>query len=456
MTAQEAQELFKSVDDIFEFASQDSGLAIKRKVKKELTSRDDVEKYVSGKMKDDEDRKRFERAELVLKKFGLIPKDFKLQDFMVKLLREQVAGYYDSRRKTVHLLDWIRPETQKPVMAHELTHALQDQAIGLDEWIKEARKQIHKQMDELNADAEIDEQVAARNALVEGQGMIVMVDYLLQSMHMDVVKSPAVVKMMEDAMAKDDSSPVLKTAPLLLKEALVFPYRDGMQFVYEVLKEGGKEKAFASALTDPPVSTRQIMFPTSYLEHEKIEPLRIPDLKSALGEDFKRYDTGSLGQFDIAILAKQFGGEKDVERLAPEWRGGMYYSAARKSADKDHLSTGDLVLVYYSRWGSAEAARAFGDFYATALKQRYAKVEPQQDQLMTDEGPVRIEAKGEYLLICEGLNVEQVEAVKKRLAEPQTKSQAASGDLGLTWAAPVYALVHPSWAPDGKRPTRNH
>ena len=75
----------------------------------------------------DEDTQRLRRSELVLKKFGLLPRDFNLETFLVALLREEVAGYYDPKTKTVNLLDWVPIEEQEPVMAHELTHALQDQ-----------------------------------------------------------------------------------------------------------------------------------------------------------------------------------------------------------------------------------------------------------------------------------------------------------------------------------------
>src|SRR5262249_35506925 len=71
ITREEARELFRSVDEILQFASKDTGFPIKHAVKKEMLSRTEVEKYVGEKFKNDEDRKRFERSELVLKKFGL-------------------------------------------------------------------------------------------------------------------------------------------------------------------------------------------------------------------------------------------------------------------------------------------------------------------------------------------------------------------------------------------------
>lgn len=136
ISPKEAEDLFRSVDEILQFASKDTGLPIKNEVKRRLTSRDEVVAYLEKGMTEDKDAQRLRRSELVLKKFGLLPRDFDLQTFLVALLREQVAGYYDSKTKTVNLLDWIDPEQQRPVLAHELTHALQDQSFGVEKWMK--------------------------------------------------------------------------------------------------------------------------------------------------------------------------------------------------------------------------------------------------------------------------------------------------------------------------------
>src|SRR5262249_28034796 len=124
ISPEEAKELFNSVDDLLRFASKDTGLPLKHDVKRRLTSRDEVEAFIEKSMTEDKDAQRLRRSELVLKKFGLLPRDFDMQKFLVALLREQIAGYYDPKTKTVNLLNWIDPAQQRPVLAHELTHAL--------------------------------------------------------------------------------------------------------------------------------------------------------------------------------------------------------------------------------------------------------------------------------------------------------------------------------------------
>ena len=75
ITPSQAEELFHSVDEILEFDSKQTGLPIRREVKRKLIRRDEVVSYLT-KHVDDEDTKRLLRSELVLKKFGLLPPRF--------------------------------------------------------------------------------------------------------------------------------------------------------------------------------------------------------------------------------------------------------------------------------------------------------------------------------------------------------------------------------------------
>ena len=132
ITPEQAKQLFALVDELIKFAAGDTGLPVKSVVKRQLTTRAAVESYLDEKFNEDEGAKRLERDEIVLKKFGLLDRDFELKPFLLALLKEQIEAYYDSKTKTVNLLDWVDPDEQKPVMAHELTHALVHIHLGLD------------------------------------------------------------------------------------------------------------------------------------------------------------------------------------------------------------------------------------------------------------------------------------------------------------------------------------
>jgi hypothetical protein len=195
ISPQEAEELFRSVDQILKFASQESALPIQKSVKRRLTSRDEVTSYLEKHMAEDEDAQRLKRSELVLKKFGLLPRDFDLQKFLIALLREQVAGYYDPKTKTVNLLDWIDADQQRPVLAHELTHALQDQSFGLEKWMKAGTSDLALQKKNPTPDEVGEDEVqTARQAVVEGQAMVVLIDYMLAPTGQSILNSPQIAE----------------------------------------------------------------------------------------------------------------------------------------------------------------------------------------------------------------------------------------------------------------------
>src|SRR6202050_854916 len=140
MTDADTKKLFESVDTIFAFAAEDTGMPKHAAVKRRLVSKADVEKYASGQMAKEEFTKRFAQQALSMKKLGFLPRDFNLKEFLVKSTGQQIAAYYDDETKTISMLNWVPPDRQEPILAHELTHALQDQNYDLGKWMKAGTK----------------------------------------------------------------------------------------------------------------------------------------------------------------------------------------------------------------------------------------------------------------------------------------------------------------------------
>ncbi len=376
ITPRQAEELFHSVDEILEFDSKQSGLPVRHKVKRRLTSRDEVVSYLTKHM-DDEDTRRVLRSELVLKKFGLVPRDFDLQKLMIALLREEVAGYYDPKTKTVNLLDWVPMEEQEPVMAHELTHALQDQAINLQKWMKKGDRDLAEVKSDITAeDIENDEISDTREAVIEGQAQAMTFQYALAPTGRSVVDSPALVEAMEEETVTGTAdTKVFNSAPIFMRESLTFPYSYGMDFVIALMRKEGKEKAFSDVLHNPPHTTRQIMEPETYMSEEKIDPIPVPNFKQDF-KDYQKFDVGCMGEFDVAVLVEQYVGKETSKRIHPAWRGGYYYAAKTKGKpEADARSTASLGLLYVSRWADADQAAEFAAIYAYSLKQRYQRAD---------------------------------------------------------------------------------
>jgi hypothetical protein len=429
MTKDQAKELFRSVDEILSFASNDSGLPIDHAVKRKLISRDEVNRYLREKFDEDEGAKRMERSEVVLKKFGLLDRDFHLRTFLLSLLTEQIAGFYDNKTKTVNLLDWIAPEEQKPVLAHELTHALQDQKVNLTKWSEISMDDTSHNVVEDNHHLQVDEADTARGAVAEGQAMAVFVDYTLRPSGKTLADSPELADKLKDQVSDTSGSPVMARAPLLLQESLLFPYSYGLSFEQAILVKAGKQAAFAGVLANPPSSSFEIMHPDAYMAHAPVPVIRLPDIHPLLESEYVPYDVGVMGELDVRILTELFGGREQAQALSPEWNGGVYYAAQRRSAvtAAQKESTASIALLYYSRWKNTDSARSFMHIYAAQIPRKYsgvverAKDEADEDEKVysTSEGDVVISRSGDSVFIGEGFDLSLARKLRESITSVQ-------------------------------------
>lgn len=407
ITPEQARDLFASVDQILQFDSHDSGLPIKHQVKRQLTSRAAVEKYLESQMKNGKDARRMLRSAIVMKKFGLLPRNFDLGPFMVKLLREQIAGYYNSKTKTVYLLNWIAPDIQKPVMAHELMHALQDQYVGLSKWSNPSLEGISHNMAQDNRHIRLDEDDTARQAVLEGQAMVTYVDYALRPHHVTIADNPNfMLSHLNDLMNSSSDSPVMASAPRVLRESLIFPYKEGLRFEIEVLRDEGKQAAFAGVLDNPPSSSYQILTPSAYEHHLPVPVLTMPNIHPLIDHEYKPYDIGVMGELDARMLLQLTTSDNAASRIAAQWDGGIYYVAQKKDA-ADAKSTASVALFYLSHWKTPAAAHLFAENYETEVNKKYAhaKLQPASTAMdriySTGEGPVLISISGRYVFVSE-------------------------------------------------------
>src|ERR1700723_4204071 len=206
ITPQQAQQLFALVDQLLKFSSDETGFPIKSDVKRQMTTRSAVESYLSEKFNEDDDAKRMQRSEIVLKKFGLLDRDFDLKPFLLSLLKEQIEAYYDSKTKTVNMLDWVDIEEQKPVLAHELTHALQDQRVDLDKWDNQTPNDVSHDAAGDQDHLARDEMDTARDAVAEVQGTAVITEYILKPLGKSLVKHPEIMDFVKQQMSVSDNS----------------------------------------------------------------------------------------------------------------------------------------------------------------------------------------------------------------------------------------------------------
>jgi hypothetical protein len=481
ITPEQATQLFSLVDELIQFSSKETGLPVKSTVKRQIISRETVESNLKKKFDEDESAKRMQQSEIVLKKFGLLDRDFALKPFLLALLKEQIEAYYDAKTKTVYLLDWVDMEEQKPVLAHELTHALQDQHSDLTKWNEQTPDEVS-----VNHAGDVDhirrdEMDTAREAVVEGQATAVMMDYILKPMGKSLVKNPEVMEA-AGQMNGADSSPVLGRAPLLLSESMLFPYREGLSFEQDVWMDQGQTAAFTGALDHPPSSSWEIINPREYEKRHAPSVPFLPNIHPLLDPLYKPYDIGQIGQLDLRILAQLFGGEQVANHLTPAWDGGIYWAGQLLSAKTTEAKakTDSLAIFYLSSWKNAATAQAFAELYADELRRKYDRVQlesggvgaarprpssgyrvfpaPTDDALpapgasvapvstdqelvyATSEGPVVITIRGKQVFVAESFPLEVARKLSKLVLDAQ-----GSGEVKMAAARPVPESLSSGW-----------
>jgi len=388
--------LVAATEEVLKETSDLRQLSIVRPVQSSTQSRAEIERAVIKNLDEDVSAADMHAAEVTLKKLGLAPADFQYRALMIRLLTEQVAGYYEPKSRQFHLADWIDAEDQKPVMAHELTHALQDQHFDLrrfEHWPKG------------DSDAEL-----AAHALIEGDATLAMFLYVSSN----PVRALTFLKSL-GSMGVETKE--LEQAPRIVRESLLFPYQEGLNWTRALHKEGGWP-AVSQAFTTLPQSTEQIIHPEKYLIHEAPVKITLADLTGVLNQStrnsagskilttWKRIASDVNGEWGSYLLLDQFlKSPAESRRAAAGWAGDRY--AVYES------SQGQVVFVSATTWDSEKEAAEFFDAYCNRTALRYPQAKGGQTSdfprrpfgtgmWKTDEGRVRIELSGARVLIIEG------------------------------------------------------
>jgi hypothetical protein len=360
-------------------------LPILNPVKSGAQSRAEIERMIIKNLDEESTPAQMHATEVALKTFGLAPASFHYRPFIIKLLTEQVAGYYDPKAQQFYLADWIELEGQKPVMAHELTHALQDQHFNLRRFEKWPKG---------DADAEL-----AVHALVEGDATLAMTLYM--------AKNPLVALAFIRALGSEGmSSEEFKQAPRALRESLVFPYEQGSEWATQLYRRGGWAMV-SQAFTKLPESSEQILHVDKYFSDEAPVKVALPDLRNVLGPAWKRIDYDVNGEWSYYLILDQFlNSPVESKRAAAGWAGDRYeiYEGARPDA---------VCVAQMTAWDTEADAKEFFDAYTKRTLRRYpdakaADTTPireggERHSWQTSEGGVQMERRGLRVLILEGI-----------------------------------------------------
>ena len=383
-------ELFGQMDEMLQALSKITGWPVRRKVPAKTIGNDEFKKTLKSHV-DKADPKKIRAEEITLKMFGLAPPDFSLAKETVDLFGEQVAAFYDSQKKRLFVMDSVATDMDRRVaLVHELAHALADQQHSL-------LKYLHGKTDS-------DDEATARQAVMEGQATWLTWAYVASRSGGKAEIPPAMLDTLaKSAAGTGNDFPVYQQAPLYFRESLVFPYTEGPKFQDAVFHRLG-QKAFEEVFNRPPGSTQQIMHPEEYVAGRAVTMLKVPKLREQLGTDaarFREISEGDLGEFDIAVLLRQYTTDQEGRDEASHLKAAGFRLYEQK---RDKFN----VLFHQTDWDSPESARRFFEMYQRVLKAKWKKLDaaPVSEDSFTgtgDSGRFQVHLRGSSVQVLEGL-----------------------------------------------------
>jgi hypothetical protein len=273
-----------------------SGLSLRRPVRIERRSRAALEGYLRVKLDEELPPAKARNLTAAYHRLGMMPDTVDLRELLLSVYLEQVAGFYDPDSTALFVLDDQPAESLRPLLLHELVHAVQDQWADLDALT--------------GPEVGNDRRMAAQ-AAIEGHATLVMLEDMTEQLRggeVDLASIPDMGNQLRPALeAVRDQYPALAAAPRVIQEGLLFPYLEGAGFVLELWQ--ARPERVAPFGDDLPASTEQVLRPERFFS----DPPDLPtDVVVSAGSGRVLLDD-VLGQAETAILlAEAVGASPDA------------------------------------------------------------------------------------------------------------------------------------------------
>lgn len=387
-TTSTATPALRTIQTIEQEVSRRRQLPIKSEIAVSYITRDQLRQEMKKEMEKEFQQDEILSEERALKGLGLLDPSEDLAAVIEQMLGDEIAGYYDTETKQLKLVsDTPELSTMNQVtLAHEVTHALQDQNFSLNTIIPE-----NSGNDDLDT---------ARQALVEGDATFTEEDF--------TVANFSFMDMMSVLLGSVGSSGGL-SGNSFIDDSLMFPYTGGLDFVAAVMERGGWS-ALDGVYGKPPDSTEQILHPDKYFAGEAPMSVAIPDLAAILGPDWRPGFENVIGEFELReLLSRQLPSAK-ANRAAAGWGGDAirYYDGP----------AGSSLVIMKTEWDSEVEAAEFAESMGTALELRYdAKFD-----LNPSRTPVLHTGEGAWQLVQHGKTVLAVQSPDPEIGEKVMRS----------------------------------
>ncbi len=310
------------------------GAKFKTVVPVKLSSKDQFLKYALERTESMDPAPKRAADETIQKMLGLIPPDMDLLAESMRLLQDQVGGFYDPASKTFYLMDNCPEGLAKIVLAHELGHALDDQMYDIDGTLKKV--------------SERSDVGAAYQAVVEGSGTSVMNRWTAG--HMKAMDLLGMAKMQDEQTASMARSPMILWKPLLaayLKGAAFLARTDN---VMQGQTQSASNADIDLAFRTPPRSSEQILHPEKYWDRERRDdPVAVEQSFSELPSEWQLLRRDVVGEMAIGVWVIPPGVRAKVDGKTVANALGMSYSGPASEG----WGGDELVLL-----GQGEKARA--------------------------------------------------------------------------------------------------
>ena len=362
------RELLEAASSITEQVAEIRGLPMQSPIPKGVKDRDQLREMLVERFHDEISEEEFEAEAQVYRRLGLIDEDLDYREMMLDLLSEQIAGFYDQEAGELYIMAGLPTQLQRPTMAHELFHAIQDQHFDIEYLLEPFASQDRSDYS------------LARMALIEGDATVLMFDYTFYEQGLlpqnrarsfvDIPRMAAFVLELDpmdmapaeqlgdsDALDLGDDAPSLSDsrladAPPIIRDPLLFPYHEGMQFVVRA-RSGRTWDEFNEIYDQAPVSTSQILDPELYFDG--IEPIDVQfDATDGLPDDYRLAYDNVFGELMIRSWLRTHLEESQpqlAEEAASGWRGDRI--RGYESPD------GDMLVTHLSTWDSVDDAEEF-------------------------------------------------------------------------------------------------
>jgi len=342
----------ESVEQIKAVVARLRGLDFTGEVNVGTKTREELETFVIEKMSTIMTEDEFEGYATALKMFGLVPSDMNMKEVIVKLLTEQIAGFYDADTKTLYVMSDLAPMADMTT-AHELVHALQDQHFDLSTLPMETTSN--------------DDLALGLSSLIEGDAMVVTIAYQVEVAGLPSEVAEGMERFMVQALAGMGGASLPDLPPVLV-EGLLFPYTRGLEFCRTHMK-GADWDALVPIYHDPPLSSEQILHPEKYApERDDPVALELPDLSETLGPGWEHWVSNVVGELGVSILFNQFLAPRQIVGAAEGWDGDTY-------AVYRNMAGPERCLAWYTTWDSPDDAHEFFRVLGKMVTYRFPKAE---------------------------------------------------------------------------------